>query len=92
MQKSTTRYHIQLNNHRTTVSLDKMISDLIAIKLGKIPGTKQAHSSVRQQLEQFISEDEYNRGKDMAHYVLYKIRKDDILSEQYLDHWDQQNK
>ena len=41
------RYHIQLNSHRTSVSIDTIISDLMAIKLNKTPGTKEAHSAVR---------------------------------------------
>jgi hypothetical protein len=69
---------------------------MIAIKLGEIPGTKQAHSAVRQQLEQCVS---VGSNKESASYILYKIRKeailliaDTILSEKYLDHWEQQHK
>lgn len=57
IMKNSACYHIQLKSHRTTVSLDKIISDLMAVKLEKTPGTKEAHRAVRQQLEQFISTD-----------------------------------
>lgn len=95
MRKSI-RYHIQLDSHRTTVSLDKIISDMIAIKLGETPDTKQAYRAVRQQLEQFISSDS---DKGSASYMLYKIRKeailfitDTMLSEKYFDNWERQHK
>lgn len=94
--KNLVRYHIQLASHRTTVSLDKIISDMIAIKLGETPGTKQAHRTVRQHLEQCVSE---SSDKESASYILYKIRKeailfitDNSLSEKYLDRWEQQHK
>lgn len=94
--KNLIRYHIQLKNHRTTVSLDKIISDLMAIKLGETPGTKQAHSAVRQQLERSVSD---NDNTGLVSYALYKIRKeailfiaDTVLSEKYLDNWDQYQK
>ena len=35
------RYHIQLNKHRTTVLLDQIIAELLAIKLDTKPGTKE---------------------------------------------------
>lgn len=93
--RNSASYHIQLKSHRTTVSLDKIISDLMAIKLGEIPGTKQAHRAVRQQLEQFVSAD----SGSTTSYILYKIRKeailfiaDEIISNKYLDNWEQQHK
>lgn len=95
MRKST-RYHIQLKTHRTTVSLDKIVSDILAIKLGETPGTKQAHRAVRQQLEKFVSSD---LEKEPNFYILYKIRKeailfitDKMLSDKYFDSWEQCNK
>lgn len=94
--RNSASYHIQLKSHRTTVSLDKIISDLMAIKLGETPGTKQAHRAVRQQLEQFVSAD---TDSGSTSYILYKIRKeailfiaDEIISNKYLDNWEQQHK
>jgi hypothetical protein len=54
MATKTVRYHLQLSEHRTTISLDKIISDLMAIKLEITPRTKEAHIAVRKQLESFI--------------------------------------
>jgi len=51
------RYQIQLNENRTTVVLDETITELLAIKLNKKPGTKEAHKVVVKQLEIFIPDD-----------------------------------
>ena len=51
------RYHIQLNRHRTTVMLDQIIAELLAIKLNTKPGTKEAHLAVRKQLNKFLPND-----------------------------------
>ena len=40
-------YKIQLNKHRTTVVLDETITQLLALKLNKKPGTKEAHLAVK---------------------------------------------
>lgn len=94
MRKIIKRYHIQLKDKRTTVSMDNIISELMAIKLGKTPGTKEAHSAVRQQLERFISAG--CSKDDLASYILQHIRKqailfisDTMLSEKLLDYWGQ---
>ncbi|MEO9206561.1 MAG: hypothetical protein ABI296_12760 [Gammaproteobacteria bacterium] len=51
---TTVRYHIKVSDKRTTISLDKIISDLIAIKLGVDPSSEEAHSAVREQLEAIL--------------------------------------
>ena len=51
------RYQIRLNKNRTTVVLDETITELLAIKLNKKPGAKEAHLVVRKQLEIFIPDD-----------------------------------
>jgi hypothetical protein len=50
----TVRYHLTLSKKRTTISMDKIISDLIAIKLGFTCGSKDTHTAVRKQLEKLI--------------------------------------
>ena len=54
------RYHIEFKRGdktiRTTISLDKVISDLLALALNEKPGTRYAHSAVRQWLDKNISE------------------------------------
>ena len=51
-----TRYHIQLNNRRTTITLDTILSELLAVKLGATPGADNAHGIIREWLQATITE------------------------------------
>jgi hypothetical protein len=89
LRHNTVRYHIQLSKHRTTVSVDKIISDLMAIKLKTEPGTPEAHQVVREQLEEFIAHDRGRPGDQLSRYItnqaiLYLLDK--RLSDKYLDY------
>lgn len=87
------RYHLQLNTHRTTVSMDKIISDLMAIKLETTPGTKEAHMAVRNQLESFIAHDLGRGSRGLGDYITEKavlFISDNILSDKYWEHWNKQ--
>lgn len=50
----TVRYHLTTPEKRTTISMDEIISDLIAIKLGFTFISKDTHAAVRKQLENLI--------------------------------------
>ena len=54
------RYHLTLTRdrkpRRTTVSLDKFLSDLLAVSLGQSPATPAAHRAVREWLDKSLSE------------------------------------
>lgn len=63
------RYSIQLSDHRTSVSIDKILSDLIAIKLGVSPGTPLAHQAVRKYLDHFIAHDRKRGGFRLSQYI-----------------------
>jgi hypothetical protein len=83
---SKIRYHVQLNSHRTTVSLDNIISELMAIKLNTKPGTATAHAAVRQKIDEFIEQDRGRPGYGLARYVTEQavlFLADKMLSEQY---------
>ena len=89
IQRNTVRYHIQLSKHRTTVSVDKIISDLLAIKLKVEPGTQEAHQAIREQLEEFIAHDLGRAGDQLSRYItdqaiLYLLDK--RLSDKYMDY------
>lgn len=93
MTMKTVRYHLQLHTHRTTVSLDKIISDLMAIKLEAIPRTKEAHMAVRKQLESFIAHDLGRSGRGLGEYLTEKsvlFITDKIISEKYESWWNEQ--
>lgn len=49
-----TRYHIQLATRRTTISMDTVLSELLAIRLGVTPNSKAAHKKIREWLETTI--------------------------------------
>ena len=53
-QVSQTRYHIQFNNRRTTITVDSIISELLAVKLGMLPDDPDTHSTVRDWLEKTL--------------------------------------
>ena len=51
------RYHLTLGPKRTTVSLDPLVSDLLAIRLDCVPQSPQAHGRVRTWLQQRLDQD-----------------------------------
>jgi len=50
------RYHLTLGRKRTTVSFDALLSDLLAIRLGSLPQSPQAHGEVRTWLQQQLDQ------------------------------------
>lgn len=85
---TTVRYHIQLSKHRTTISVDKIVSDLLAIKLGFKPDTPEAYQAVRKRLDHLITD----RGRSGHGFSYYVTREaildlvDNMLSEKYVDY------
>ena len=49
-----TRYHIQFNNRRTTITVDSIISELLAVNFGLLPDDPYAHATVRNWLEKTL--------------------------------------
>jgi len=48
------RYHIQFKNRRTTITVDRIISELLAVKLGLLPNAPEAHSQIRTWFEKTL--------------------------------------
>jgi hypothetical protein len=46
------RYHVRLGRRRTTVTVDTIVAEYLALHLGIEPGTVEAHSAVREWLQQ----------------------------------------
>jgi len=67
---NTIRYHLTTFKKRTTISMDTIISELIAIKLGFNFASKDTHTAVRKQLEKLILP--YHDPKS-PYYNLYPI-------------------
>lgn len=83
------RYHVRLGKKRTTLSLSPLLSTLLALKLGFLPDSREAHSGVRAWLQDCLDHaDDPGRVyvsqwiQDQA--VLFLV--DNILSHQY-DQW-----
>ena len=82
------RYHVSLGDKRTTVTLNDTLGGVLALKLGRTPGTVEAHSAVRSWLqEQLDINDDPNRV-----YVSRWLQQEAILfiadtkvSKAYLD-------
>jgi hypothetical protein len=65
----------------------------MAIKLGEKPETKEAHSIVRNQLAQFISNDLVRAGYGLGRYLTEQAAlfiSDKILSDKYWEHWTEE--
>lgn len=45
------RYHVLLDDRRTTVSLTSLLSHLLAIRLDEEPGSEEAHTVIREWLQ-----------------------------------------
>ena len=82
------RYHVTLGNRRTTVSLDNLLSDLLAIRLGVCPQASEAHSAVRAWLQQQLDQNN-DPGRSLVsrwlrdEAMLFLVDKK--LSDTYLD-------
>jgi len=82
------RYHVTLGSKRTTVSLDTLLSDLLAIRLGCMPWSPDAHLTVRLWLQQQL-----DRDNDPGRCLVSQWLRDEALlflvdkslSEAYLD-------
>ena len=48
------RYHITFGNKRTTITVDTILSQMMAIKLGETPDTLEAHGAVREWLQEML--------------------------------------
>ena len=51
------RYHVTIDETRTTVSLPDVLTDLLALKRGASPKTPEGHAAVRTWLQEEIDHD-----------------------------------
>ena len=68
------RFHIQFDSRRTTVTLDTVLSEMLAIKLGLSPDDKNAHTLVRQWSETTIKDrqgSDQRSGAKLSQWVRY---------------------
>ena len=50
------RYHIQLKDRRTTITMDTVASELLAVMLKVEPNSKEAHTTIRIWLNEAVTE------------------------------------
>ena len=56
MSQFQKRYHIYFKDRRTTITLDNIVSELLAFKLGIEPDHEDCHSTIRRWLQETITD------------------------------------
>ena len=89
------RYHIFIDEIRTTVSLTPVLSELLTLRLGAEPRTKDAHARVRAWLQGEIDRDpgavRYGGASQrLAHLAVLRIADAALVNkrDQWLDALD----
>ena len=84
-----TRYHITFKDKRTTISVDKILSDMMAVKLKRTPETEEAHTAVREWLQEtlinHLGDQSGGRPSRFAQIYLIKEIADKRLLNKYED-------
>jgi hypothetical protein len=90
MVMATSRYHVVIDNVRTTVTLAPVLGELLTLKLGGTPHTEVGHSTVRTWLQEEIERDpgavRYGRASQrLAHQAIFAIAAPALTREH--DKW-----
>ncbi len=83
------RYHVVIGGKRTTVSLDTILSAYLAIKLGTVPETKEAHQQIRLKLQTWLDESDDPGRIRVSQWLTgraVELIADKVLSAKY-DEW-----
>ena len=70
----TPRYHVRLGQKRTTVSLDRTLTELLALKLGEQPYSDQSHTVIRHWLQQRLDAD-----NDPGRYLVSQWLQSEVM-------------
>jgi len=86
------RYHITFGNKRTTITVDTILSQMMAVKLGETPDTLEAHGAVREWLQKILvsklGDDEARKdASQWARRYLIEAIADKKISKQWEDWW-----
>ncbi len=84
------RYHIWFGKKRTTITVDTILSEMMAIKLGGLPGTKEAHRAVRLWLQDTLvstlgNYEGRNDASQWARQYLIRAISDSKISKKWED-------
>lgn len=85
------RFHIQFGSHRTTITVDTILSSMLAIKLGYEPESKDGNRAVREWLQARLP-DKVGHGRAIgkrasqnAQALIIEAIADTQISERYSD-------
>jgi hypothetical protein len=87
------RFHVMIDQVRTTVTVAPVLCELLALKLGAAPQTPAARAALRAWLQTEIDRDpdavRYGRASQrLAHQAMLHIAAPSLLSRR--DHWLEQ--
>lgn len=73
---TTTKFHVNLGKRRTTITVDTIISNLLALKLGYAPETPEAYKAIREYFQEKLDE-----GKDSGRVLVSYWLQEQALFE-----------
>ena len=72
---TTTKYHVMLGKRRTTITVNTMIANLLALKLGYAPETEEAYKALREYFQEKL-----DKGKDSRRVLVsYWLQEQGLL-------------
>ncbi len=74
MPVKTPRFHVRLGDKRTTVSIDRTLAELMALKLGEQPYSEEAHQAIRLWLQ-----DKLDEANDPGRYKVSQWLQSEII-------------
>lgn len=80
------RFHVVIDQHRTTVTLAPILAQLLAVKLGAAPDTVESHAAIRAWLQGEIDRDpgavRYGRASQrLAHQAILAVAAPGLVSK-----------
>ena len=78
------RYHVRLGTKRTTVSLDGVAADYLALHLGSEPRTRAAHAAIVGWLQAKLDDNKAAASKRVSQWLLGQVL-DDLVSQKIYD-------
>jgi hypothetical protein len=67
------RYHVRLGKRRTTVTVDTIVAEYLALHLGIEPGSVAAHSAVREWLQRQLDDNNDPGRRRTSQWLLGQI-------------------
>ena len=80
------RYHVTLDQKRTTVSMDTIVSEYLALHVGVQPDGAQAHSAVRAWLQRELDRDNDPGRTRVSQWLLGQALAAMVRAELAADH------